>query len=88
MNKEDMLDGQKNSYPVGPPGEAELFGLVDCEPHDAGKLAEIKENILAFRLYISLSTLTVRNANVTAGYGIARTQTSSLQKLETKRIDG
>ena len=28
------------SYPVGEPWEAEPFGLVNCEPHDAGKLTE------------------------------------------------
>jgi hypothetical protein len=32
-----------NSYPVGQPREAEPFGLVDCKPHDAGQLVEIKK---------------------------------------------
>jgi hypothetical protein len=29
-------------YPVGEPWEAEPFGLVDCKPHDAGKLGETR----------------------------------------------
>jgi hypothetical protein len=64
-----------NSYPVGQPREAEPFGLVDCKPHDAGKLAEINQNILA-HLYYQVLRLhrSVRNTDVTAGYGIARTQ--------------
>jgi hypothetical protein len=39
-----------SSYPVGQPGEAEPFGLVDCEPHDAGKLAEEEEEEDLIRL--------------------------------------
>jgi hypothetical protein len=42
MKKIGCCRGSSWAYPVGEPREAEPLGLVDREPHDAGKLAETK----------------------------------------------